>query len=241
MKYIFTTLYFFIVFGVNTKAQDENAAFENKLNFYPTINLVIGNPVQDFWSNYSKQALWGFNIDGVIAPFDNARFFEPGVQLEVFPTASSKNTWQGVEVSTNSSFVRLNAITRMKFARKSKITPIIELGYGINLSSAQTSYEIVDKASFFDKVFFDASDEVETKQVKNFNDAGHNFYAAAGFSLYNWLNIQVKYNYSPTIDFVQKEGIKVTDSNINYETTSSKMQMVIVSVGISLEKLLVND
>ncbi len=225
----------------NLTGQEGDSGFDNKLNFYPTINLFIGNPVQEFWSNYSKQNLWGFNIDGVITPFKKAQFFETGVQIEILPSSNRNDTWQGIEVNSSSTISRFNAISRFRVAKQSKISPYIELGYGLNITSTQTSYEIVDEATFLEVFLWEAEDVTETVKVKDFHDYGHNLYAGVGLNLYNWINLQVKYNYSPTIEFVQKDGIKVEDSSINYETTSSKIQMLVITVGISFDKLFVKD
>lgn len=236
MKNFLLSTAILLFFSTSTFSQFEvEEKNENKLHFYPTINLLIGNPVQEFWANYSKQRLWGGNLDIVCAPFKKARFIEPGIQFEIYPSANLKDTWDGIEVETSSFFVRFNAMTRLRINRSSNLAPYLEFGYGLNLSSTTTSYEIVDKASFWGSLLGE-EDEYEEVTLNDFEDYSQNFYAGVGLNLYRWITLQVKYNYSPLISYVQKDDIYVSDSEVKYDITKSKMQMVVISIGINFEK-----
>ena len=52
------------------------------------------------------------------------------------------------------------------------------------------------------------------------------------------LVVKVKYDRSPEIEFVPKNGIAVVNDQILYESKKSKMQIISLSLGFSLEKLL---
>ena len=218
-------------------SQEEESEFENSKQFYPTINLLVANPVQEFWANYSKQRLWGFNFDLVYSAVKSAMFWQPGFQLEYYPIGTQKATWHGLEVETSGAFTKINLISRFRFLNFSKLSPYIELGYGLHLSSTTTTYEIVDEATFFEEVVFDKEDYTETVKAKEFYDATHNFSVGAGICFNRLITFQIKYNVTPLFKFVEKDDVTVTQTSIDYKITESKMLMFVVSVGFSLEKM----
>jgi hypothetical protein len=229
-------LLFLLGIALFSSSPAQENEFNNPLRFYPTVNLLIGNPVQDFWENYSKQRLWGFNFDLVFNLAQTARWWQPGLQFDIYPFGNKKGTWNGIEVTTSGAFVKANIINRLRFLSESKVSPFVELGYGIHLSSTTTSYEIVDEATFFEEFFLNEEDEYETVNAKEFFDASHNFAVGAGLVFNRVITFQVKYNVTPTLTYVQKDDVKVSGNLIDYETTDSKMQMIVVSIGFTLEK-----
>jgi hypothetical protein len=53
------------------------------------------------------------------------------------------------------------------------------------------------------------------------------------------LVMQVRYNYSPEVVFINKEDVTVVDNQVSHKTSASALEMITVTVGLSLEKFLV--
>ena len=230
-------LAFVLVFGYQlSKAQEyTEESSESGVVVHPTVNLLIGNPVQDFWETYSKQRLWGFDI-GVVFPLNKSPWFQPGVLFEVYPFGTDKATYKGIEVKTSGAFIKGNMVGRFRFLNEQNISPFIELGYGFNLSSTSTTYEIVDEATFFEEFFLDEEDVSETVTVKDHTHGAHNFNAGAGIVFNRLITFQVKYNLTSVMRYVERDDVKVTDNSVTYRISESPMQMIVVSVGFSLER-----
>lgn len=208
---------------------------KNKLDFYPTINVLMGNAIDEFHENFSKNTLWGFNVDGVISPFQEAKAWELGAQLEFYFTGSREDVWNGIEVKSQSSFIRLNFVNRIRPFKKGPVDPFLEFSYGLNTSITTTSYEIVDEATFFEQFLLKREDVVNTETVKDYYDVSQNFAIGIGMVIKNIAVLQVKYNYNPEISYIQKEDITVTNYSVRYDPSKSKIQMITISLGFSLE------
>ncbi|HBH47409.1 MAG TPA: hypothetical protein DDX98_02135 [Bacteroidales bacterium] len=237
MKKLLLFLCIILLGFTGLQAQNEDDGYLPETPMYLTANLLIGNPVQEFWATYSKQRLWGFNIDFVFAPVEDAAWWQPGIQFEMYPFGSQKNNWSGLEVETSGAFTKFNIVSRFRALPTHRISPYIELGYGLHLSSTTTKYEIVDEATFWEEVFFDEQDEVETVTAKEFYDGTQNFSVGAGIVFNRLITFQVKYNVTPKFRYVDRDDVNITQTSIDYKTTESKMQMLVVSIGFSLEKM----
>jgi hypothetical protein len=88
-----------------------------------------------------------------------------------------------------------------------------------------------------EEVFFDEQDEVETVTAKEFYDGTQNFSVGAGIVFNRLITFQVKYNVTPKFRYVDRDDVNITQTSIDYKTTESKMQMLVVSIGFSLEKM----
>jgi hypothetical protein len=206
----------------------------NKLGFYPTISFLTGFPAGTFKTDYDCKVILGFNIDGVINPLKKNHFWQPGAQVEFLLTGNKKDTWKGIEVETGGAFIKLNIINRIRPSHTGKIDPFFEFAYGLNISSTTTSYEIVDEATFWEEFFLDQDDEIITEQLNDYTDTASNLAIGIGAFIKNLVVVQVKYNMSPEIGFVTKEGIVVVNDRIDYNPTKAKMHTITLSIGIGL-------
>lgn len=198
-----------------------------------SINFVTGITRDEFKENYDKSALLGFNFDVVFIPFKNAKAWKPGGQFEIFFGGQQKDQWSGIQLTSQSAFLKLNFINRFQPPRPMVVKPFLELAYGFNLNTTSSSYEVVDKASFWERFLLNAEDLVETKTAKEYSDITHNLAIGAGIIIKNFLVLQVKYNYVPEIEYVKADGITVVDNRIVYDFAKSDMKLITIGLGIT--------
>lgn len=208
-------------------------------NFYPTLTLVEGNPVWDFKTNLSRKALWGGSIDVVFRLFEDYPAWEPGVQIEFLSLGGRNDTWNGVEVTTSSALIRVNLMSRIRPMKSGMFDPFIDIVYGIDINSTNTSYEIVDRATFYDKFFYGAEDQTEKVDVRNFNDYTPNVGVGIGMVINRLVTLQVQYNYCPKVEFIDAQDVSVVNNTVMYGRSSSSIQMITVRLGVSLEKIFI--
>ncbi|TRX71948.1 hypothetical protein [Carboxylicivirga sp. M1479] len=248
MKIVLINSILLLAFSTFTYSQVENDTIKsNDLiraewhdeagNAYLTLNLINGIPIADFSSRYSKKNLWGFGTDLVISPIISALFWQPGIQYQYYHGGKDWADWHGLELATSVHFHQLNFINRFRFASRKKFSPYLEIGMGKTWSKARSWYTIVDEATFFEQLFFNAEDEVETHQMKKYTDNVSNLSLGVGFMLYNWVNIQIKYVSSQEITYVQKGDIRVSAPDITYINSNSTIEMIVLSLGVSTELL----
>jgi hypothetical protein len=212
-------------------AQDEE---RNKIGFYPTISFLTAFPAGTFKNDFDRKVLLGFNVDGVIIPVKKIPFWQPGAQVEFLFTGNKKDTWKGIEVETGGAFIKLNIINRIRPSHTGKIDPFFEFAYGLNISATTTSYEIVDEATFWEEFFLNQDDEIIREQLNDYTDTSSNLGIGIGVFIKNLVVVQVKYNISPDIGFVTKEGIVVVNDRIDYNPTKADMHTISLSIGFSL-------
>lgn len=186
---------------------------------YPGLNLVMANPLGDFWNNYSERMVWGVNLDLVFSPFKKAKFIKPGVQLEYLHLASRTDPWGDLDLNSYSNFFNYKLFTRLMILRNTDLNPYFELGYGRNRSRVASSY-LIDE---------------ENTRINKYKDSGNIYCVGLGINLYRYVNLQFKYSYSPTMTFVDEDGIKISEGGVNYVPKRSKIQMLQITLGIGMD------
>lgn len=213
-------------------------AERNRLGFYPTISFLTSFPAGTFKADFDRDVLLGFNVDGVITPVKKNHFWQPGAQIELLLTSNKKDAWKGIEVETGSAFFKFNLINRIRPSYTGRIDPFFEVAYGLNVSSTTTNYEIVDEATFWEEFLLGQEDEIQTVQIKEHNDISSNFAIGIGAFIKNLLMVQLKYNVSPNIEFVNKENIVIINDSVQYQPVKSNMHTISLSVGINFGSLI---
>ena len=205
--------------------------------YYPSVSLLEGNPYGEFRKKFPQKGMFGFTIDAVLVPYPQQSFWEPGFQVEAFLLSNKDDMWKGIEVKTSRAFFKLNFINRIKPLAPATVDPFFEFGYGVNISSTSTQYEIVDKATFAEEFFLGEEDNIETVNVKDFADAQHNISIGVGAIIAQHITVQLKYSYSPEIEFIEAKNIFVVNDRIEYKPSRSTMELITFSVGWSFDKM----
>jgi len=203
------------------------------LTFSPAISRLLG----EFSDTMNKKFIWGFNMEVAFPVSKKNPFWDMGFQLEMFFPSNKKDMWDGIELKTNTMFTKINLLNRIRPFRGLRVEPYFDLTLGLNISSTETSYEVVDKATFLEKFLFDNEDEVETVSLKKFNDTSYSLGLGSGVIINKTFIIQVRYNYSPETEFVKRKGVIVnSDGSVDYSPSKSKMEAFTISVGFTLER-----
>jgi hypothetical protein len=240
MKTLRILLPFIILFPFFTQGQPTPDDRQKPIGYF-TISPAIAKSVGEFATNLNKKILWSFNFDVVFRPFKKVRFWEPGVQFDFNFLRNRKDRWNGIELKTQGLIAKINLINRIRPFKGQRIEPFLDLTYGLNISTTSTDYEVVDKATFVESFFFDIEDEIETVSVKSFTDASYVIGLGAGIIIKELYMIQLRYNYSPEIEFINRENVVINaDGSVGYTPSKSKMETLNLSVGITFEKLLRN-
>jgi len=229
MKKVIVCLVLFLFIFQNTGSSQENTAEESKI--YIALNGLVGITVFDYKKNSSKDILMGINFDVTTVPFKKFRTWELGGQFEYLHAGNKKDEWKGLELKSKSSFYKLNIINRLRPLKKGSFNPFIELAYGVNMSYTKSSYQIVDETTFLEEFLLNAEDVGETESVKRHYGFSQNIAFGVGAVIKHFI-FQVKYNFCPNINHVKKEDIYVVNDEIVYDTGKSKLQLVIVCLGI---------
>ncbi|MBK3519200.1 hypothetical protein [Carboxylicivirga marina] len=219
----------------NTEGVTTDQWHYEAMNAYITINLINGMPIDNFSSNYSRHNLWGVSSDLVLSPISSFISWQPGVLYEYYHGGTDKADWYGFELISKSSFNKFNFINRFRFLVRKRTSPYFEVGVGRIWSKTKSEYTIVDEATFWEEFLFNEEDEYETHKVKKVNDSAVNFSIGVGCVFNNWINFQVKYTSSEPVTYVQKDNISVSAPAIYYRSTSSKIEMIVLSLGLSTE------
>ena len=236
MKNLSLSLFLLCCLTLSAFSQESMQQETERKIFYPTVNVITALPMNDFRNEINRKMLWGFNADGVFIPFKNAPFYQPGFQLEFLFHGKSKDNWNGIDVKTQSMFMNINLVNRIRLFGNSAVSPFIEGAFGMKLSTANTTYDVVDKATFYEKFFLNEEDQVETHSVNQSYDLVYDMSLGVGFVINGYFTLQVKYNYSPLIKFVKKENIVVENNTITYNPSYAEVNAIVISLGISFEK-----
>lgn len=205
---------------------------------YLAVNLHTGLPMYEFKTNYDKKVFWMVSMDLFFRPFQKKNIWEPGLQFEGVLTEKTKyNNWNGLNISTSSSFIRLNQLNRFRLSNSGNFTPFIETSTGLQFSITQSSYKIVNEASFIEKFLFNAEDEIEQNVVQDYISTSLNTAFGIGFLYKKLLTFQIKYNFSPSIEYITNDNIMVNEGNIEYIPRKSELHMFVICLGISLETI----
>jgi len=221
--------------GNPARSQEEKES--NRIGFDLTIGLLAGLPQGQFAREYPSSSLWGLNIEATVSPFGKHHWWKTGVQLEGYNTGTKKDDWQGVELTTESSIAKVNFLNRVRLAHSGIVDPFLEFGIGLNISTTTSGYLIYDEATFLEQLFFNKEGGYSREEVKSFSNVTSNIGFGFGVMVKRLLVMKVKYDRSPQIEFVPKNGIAVVNDQILYESKKSKMQIISLSLGFSLEKL----
>jgi len=210
----------------------------DKTGVFISINGELASTVGEFKDAYDKDLLFGFNFDAAFIPFKNLKAWQLGGQFEIYFAGKRTDNWSGLDVTTQSNFIKLNIINRLQPYKDMPLKPFIELAYGLNTNMTATTYEVVDEASFLEEFLFNAEDIVETETAKERYDFNHNFAIGAGIVINNIIAIQLKYNYVPEIEFVRRDGVKFNSNNeIVYEYNKSTINLITISLGFTFNTL----
>ncbi len=219
-------------------AQDETEE-EAKESFWGrsgidfSTSFVMGIPQSDFYDNMDQRILPGFNFDLAFSPSRNAQFWKIGAQFEALFSKRENTDWDGIEIRTNSSFMSVNIINRLLPTHPMAVKPFAEFAIGLNLNYTSSTYDLYDKASFWEVLLLGAEDETTTISLNDHNDVDKNFAAGAGVIIKNVVVLQVKYNYVPHEVYVNPENISFHNETIEYDYKSSPVHMISVSLGFT--------
>lgn len=208
----------------------------NKIGLHLSVGALAGIPQGQFARDFPRESLWGFNFDAVVSPIQKHHWWKTGAQVEFFFTGTKKDTWKGLELKTKSSFVRVNFLNRIQLSHTGLVDPFLEFGLGFNVSTTTSSYQVFDEATFLEEFLLRVEDEWETVQVKSFNDVTSNMAVGFGVIIKRIVVVKVKYDRSPQIEFVPKDGISVFNDQIQYEAKKSKMQMISISLAVGFQE-----
>lgn len=213
-----------------------NVFGQNAPTGYLWLKPDVAKPIGEFNDKLSKKVLWGLDFGLVVVPYKKAAFWETGLQIGVLFPGSRKDKWNGIELKTSSALADFNLINRFRPFRQHHVEPFLDLSGGISYSSVSSSYEITDKATFLEEFFLDEEDEVETEVVKDFRHASWGVGIGAGVIINRTFIFELSYNYSPEVEFVNKEDVTVEGGEVIYRSSKSTKELVVFSVGLSLER-----
>ncbi len=230
------TLIFIIYFAIDAKGQNNSDVDLNKPIRYGvdvSVNFISALPQAEFKTNFDKMMLPGVNFDAALTPSKNAPLWKAGAQLEVLFGGSKKNDWNGLRLRSSTDFISINFINRFLPEKSMTVKPFLELALGFNMSYTSSTYEIYDKATFWEKFLFGEEDQVENITVKEHNDTDKNLSIGAGIIVKNTFMLQVKYNYIPEVVYVSPGAITIENNEINYEYNTSPVKLISVSLGLT--------
>lgn len=228
---IITLACFGVAFGQDPNPPDPSVPQTNGIDF--SVNFVMGFPKNEFKTNYDKKLLPGLNLDLTVTPASKVPFWKLGAQLEALFGGQEKNDWNGLELSSSTNFISINVINRLLPQKPMAVKPFIELAIGLNLSYTSSTYEIYDKATFWEKFFLGEEDQVETITVKDHDDMDKNFTIGAGVIIQNMACLELKFNYIPEVVYVSPGGISVQDNQVIYDYSTSPVKLISLCLGIT--------
>jgi len=217
MKYLFSFGFlaaliccYTLAFGQDFPENDETVPEKFGIDF--SANFVVGFPQNEFKTNYDRKILPGLNLDFTFTPARKASYWKTGAQMEVLFGGQEKNDWSGLELRSSTAFMSINSVNRFLPQESMTIKPFVEFGLGLNFSFTSSTYEIYDKASFWEKFLLGEEDQVETITVKDHNDMDLNLSFGIGAIIKDIACVQVKYNYIPEVVYVSPGGISAKQS-----------------------------
>lgn len=205
---------------------------------YASVGLDTSIPFGELGEKMTKKVLWGLEIDGFLAPFKNSPSVETGLQIAMVFPSERKDEWNGLELKTSSTLVCFNLAGRFRPSKGNFVEPVFDVGGGLSYSSTTSSYEIVDRATFLEKFLLNEQDYVETHNVKEFGQSSWNIGFGAGVIINKTFVAQVRYNYSPEVVFINKEDVTIVDNQVSYKTSTSALEMITITIGLSVERAL---
>lgn len=231
----FSYLLLVILISQIAKAQEQTNQRSDHQWIYPSLNLLVAVPTNEFKEAIDKATLWGFNFDVATRPFKHATFIQPGAQVEFLFPGSRTDEWSGIEVTTTSVMFNTNLMTRIKLWEGAMVSPFIEGAYGLKISSVSSSFTVVDEATFLEEFLLGQEDEYEEHVLNEHYDFSQNFSLGIGCVIKRIFSLQIKYNFGPEIEFIKKEDIRVINNEFSYDISSSPYQTVAIAIGFSFE------
>lgn len=200
------------------------------------LNYLSGLPLGEFKSSMQWNYFPGANLEILFKPAKKVNYWKAGAQLEYLYAGYQSNDYYGLNLKSNSGFVGINFLNRFLPSKSMVLKPYFEFAYGMNINYTNSKYDIVDRATFFERFFSntEGEDPVEKYTVKKHTAINQNFVIGAGTIIKNRVSLGARYNYVPSVKYVSTRGIVVQNDTVEYQYNKTPVRMITITLGIIL-------